>query len=105
MKASMQRICVFCGSSPGASPKYTELAEALGAHLARQRIVLVYGGGNVGLMGVLANATLAHGGDVIGVIPQALFDLEVGHTGLPDLRDRHLGAARPAPQTVWLAQQ
>ena len=82
----MRRICVFCGSSSGASPKYTELAESLGALLARKRIALVYGGGNVGLMGVLANATLAHGGEVIGVIPQALFDLEVGHTGLTDLR-------------------
>ena len=82
----MQRICVFCGSSPGGNPTYTELATALGALLARERLALVYGGGKVGLMGVLADAALAHGGEVIGVIPQALFDLEVGHTGLPDLR-------------------
>ena len=82
----MQRVCVFCGSSPCASSGYTELAEALGEILARKRLTLVYGGGNVGLMGVLANATLAHGGEVIGVIPRALFDLEVGHTGLTDLR-------------------
>ena len=82
----MQRVCVFCGSSHGASSGYTGLAQALGECLARKRLTLVYGGGNVGLIGVLANATLAHGGEVIGVIPRALFDLEVGHTGLSDLR-------------------
>jgi len=82
----MQRICVFCGSSPGANTKYTALAAQLGHLLARRGTGLVYGGGNVGLMGVLANAVLDGGGDVIGVIPQALFDLEVAHTGLPDLR-------------------
>jgi uncharacterized protein (TIGR00730 family) len=82
----MRSICVFCGSSSGANSKYVELAAQLGALLARKRLTLVYGGGNVGLMGVLANAVLAGGGHVIGVIPQALFNLEVAHTGLPDLR-------------------
>jgi uncharacterized protein (TIGR00730 family) len=82
----MKRICVFCGSSPGASPRYAELAQRLGAILARRRLTLVYGGGNVGLMGRLADAVLERGGQVIGVIPQALMDLEVGHSGLSDLR-------------------
>ena len=86
MRRTMKRICVFCGSSPGANATYTVLAERLGALLARRGLGLVYGGGNVGLMGILANAVLANGGDVVGVIPQALFDIEVGHTGLPDLR-------------------
>jgi uncharacterized protein (TIGR00730 family) len=82
----MNRVCVFCGSSAGASPRYSELAQRMGAILAHRQLTLVYGGGNVGLMGVLANAVLDAGGDVIGVIPQALADLEVAHTGLPDLR-------------------
>jgi len=82
----MKRVCVFCGSSPGANPRYTAAAQGLGMLLAQRRITLVYGGGNVGLMGVLADTVLAHDGEVIGVIPQALMDLEVGHTGLTDLR-------------------
>jgi len=82
----MKRVCVFCGSSPGARPAYTELARRLGSILARRGMTLVYGGGNVGLMGVLANAVLAGGGNVIGVIPQAMVDLEVAHPGFPDLR-------------------
>ena len=82
----MKRVCVFCGSSPGASPTYAATAQRVGALLAQRGLTLVYGGGNVGLMGVLADAVLAHGGHVIGVIPQALMDLEVGHTGLSDLR-------------------
>ncbi len=82
----MQRLCVFCGSSPGANSQYAALARRLGALLARRGLGLVYGGGNVGLMGVLADAVLKDGGHVIGVIPQALVDLEVAHSGLPDLR-------------------
>ncbi len=82
----MQRICVFCGSSPGANSTYAELANRLGGVLARRSLSLVYGGGNVGLMGLLANAVLKEGGHVIGVIPQALVDLEVAHMNLPDLR-------------------
>jgi len=82
----MRRVCVFCGSSPGVNPSYTVTARRIGALLAQRQLTLVYGGGNVGLMGVLADTVLAHGGQVIGVIPQALMDLEVGHTGLSDLR-------------------
>jgi uncharacterized protein (TIGR00730 family) len=82
----MRSVCVFCGSSPGANPAYADDARRLGTILARRKIVLVYGGGNVGLMGILADAALVAGGQVIGVIPRSLLDLEVGHTGLPDLR-------------------
>jgi uncharacterized protein (TIGR00730 family) len=79
------RVAVFTGSSFGNSPHYTEAAGALGSALARRGVGLVYGGGNVGLMGVVADAALAAGGEVIGVIPQALADLEVAHTGLSRL--------------------
>ncbi|HVO25513.1 MAG TPA: TIGR00730 family Rossman fold protein [Candidatus Margulisiibacteriota bacterium] len=82
----MQRLCVFCGSSPGANSQYAALARRLGGLLVRRGLGLVYGGGNVGLMGVLADAVLKDGGHVIGVIPQSLVDLEVAHAGLPDLR-------------------
>jgi uncharacterized protein (TIGR00730 family) len=82
----MKRVCVFCGSSSGASSRYTATAQRVGALLAQRQTELVYGGGNIGLMGVLADTVLAHGGHVIGVIPQALMDREVGHTGLSDLR-------------------
>jgi len=73
------RLCVFCASSPGADPAYAEAARALGALLAGRGIGVVYGGGNVGLMGVLADAALAAGGEVIGVIPNALVAREVAH--------------------------
>jgi len=86
MSGGLRRVCVFCGSSPGARPEYRAAAEALGRMLAARGLGLVYGGGNVGLMGVLADAALAAGGEVIGVIPRALVDLEVAHTGLRDLR-------------------
>jgi uncharacterized protein (TIGR00730 family) len=82
----MERLCVFCGSSPGARPAYAEAAAAFGRLLAAEDIGLVYGGGQVGLMGVLADAVLADGGDVVGVIPQALVDREIGHPGVPDMR-------------------
>jgi hypothetical protein len=82
----MKRICVFCGSNPGASPVYAEAARALGETLAGRGLGLVYGGGNVGLMGIVADAAQAVGGEVIGVIPQALVDREVAHHGLADLR-------------------
>ncbi len=82
----LKRICVFCGSSHGANPVYVEAAKKTGAELARRKIELVYGGGNVGLMGVLADAVLAGGANVIGVIPEVLMAKEVGHRGLPDLR-------------------
>ena len=78
----MTSLCVFCGSSPGASPAYAAAAVALGAELAARGTILVYGGGKVGIMGKLADACLAGGGQVIGVIPQHLWDREVGHTGV-----------------------
>jgi uncharacterized protein (TIGR00730 family) len=79
------RICVFCGSSPGRSPAYAAAARDLGSLLARRGIGLVYGGGNVGLMGILADAVLAEGGEVIGVIPSALVDRELAHATLTQL--------------------
>jgi len=82
----MKRIAVFCGSNKGARPAYTEAAERLGELLARERIELVYGGGMVGLMGIVADAALRCGGHVIGVIPQAMVIKEVVHEKLPDLR-------------------
>ncbi|MBI4516023.1 MAG: TIGR00730 family Rossman fold protein [Deltaproteobacteria bacterium] len=83
---TIRRLCVFCGSSPGARPAYAGAAVELSACLVRRGIELVYGGGNVGLMGILADAMLARGGHVIGVIPESLRALEVAHVGLPDLR-------------------
>jgi len=82
----MQRVCVFCGSSAGTKPEYREAAETVGRLLAERGIELVYGGGNVGLMGAVADACLAAGGRVIGVIPQGLMNREVGHPGLTELR-------------------
>ena len=81
----MNHITVFCASSAGFDPQYGDAARALGQFLVKQNITLVYGGGRVGLMGILADAVLAGGGQVIGVIPQFLLDLEVGHTGLTEL--------------------
>ncbi len=85
-KPLMKRVCVFCGSSVGTQSIYRDVAVAMGTLLAARGIGLVYGGGNVGLMGVIADAALAAGGDVIGVIPRALADREVAHTGVTDLR-------------------
>jgi len=82
----MRSICVFCGSSPGAQSVYADAAREMGRTLAERRIRLVYGGGHVGLMGVLADAAMAAGADVIGVITEGLQLREVGHKGLPDLR-------------------
>lgn len=81
----MKSLCVYCGSSFGNSPLYAEAARALATEMVRQDIGLVYGGGKVGLMGVIADEVLALGGKAIGVIPQALFDKEVGHSGLSEL--------------------
>jgi uncharacterized protein (TIGR00730 family) len=78
-------ICVFCGSARGARPAYAEAARRLGAALARRSLGLVYGGGRVGLMGVLADATLAAGGRVVGVIPDPLATRELAHDGLTEL--------------------
>ena len=82
----MSRICVFCGSSIGIHQSYRNVAESLACYLVENGIGIVYGGGNVGLMGVLADAALQKGGEVIGVIPQALVDKEVAHSGLKELR-------------------
>jgi uncharacterized protein (TIGR00730 family) len=82
----MNRLCVFCGSSPGHDPTYGTLAAQMGRTLAQRGIGVVYGGGRVGLMGMVADAALAAGGEVIGVIPQTLMDRERGHPGLTELR-------------------
>ena len=77
----MKRVCVFCGSSSGDAPVYLEATRRLGALLARRGLGLVFGGGNIGLMGALANATLDAHGEVVGVIPKALVALELAHHG------------------------
>jgi uncharacterized protein (TIGR00730 family) len=82
----VQRLCVFSGSSSGAHPDYAQAAAELGRALADQGIGVVYGGASVGLMGILADAALDAGTDVVGVIPQALVDREIAHPGLSDLR-------------------
>lgn len=79
------RVCVFCGSNTGSDPRFVRAARELGALLARERVALVYGGGSVGLMGTLADAVLENGGEVIGVIPRALWEREVGHRALTQL--------------------
>jgi uncharacterized protein (TIGR00730 family) len=80
------RLCVFCGSSPGSDLSYVESAHALGRTMAEAAIGLVYGGASVGLMGAVADAALEAGGEVIGVIPRALVEKEIAHSGLADLR-------------------
>lgn len=84
--AKVTSLCVYCGSSSGKHPEYAEKAHAFGTEMARREITLVYGGGNVGLMGVVADAVLAGGGKVIGVIPRQLVDREVAHAGLTELQ-------------------
>jgi uncharacterized protein (TIGR00730 family) len=81
----MRAVCVYCGSNAGNKPAYAERAAALGARLAQEHLALVYGGGNVGLMGIVADAALAAGGEVIGVIPEQLVGWEVAHQGLTRL--------------------
>ncbi len=80
----MKSVCVFCGSNPGVRPAYLTAARALGAAIAKRGWTLVYGGASVGLMGAVADAAIAAGGHVVGIIPQALVDREVAHTGLPE---------------------
>jgi uncharacterized protein (TIGR00730 family) len=82
----MRRALVFCGSSPGRLPEYVDAARALGTELAARGIGVVYGAAQIGVMGALADAALAAGGEVIGVIPRLLLEKEVAHTGLTDLR-------------------
>ena len=81
----IRSICVFCGSSSGDNPRFGDAARDVGHEIGRRGWTLVYGGGRVGLMGVLANAALAAGGTVVGVIPRFLYEWEVGHDGLTRL--------------------
>ena len=83
----IERVLVFCGSSPGRRPEYAEAARQLGELLAQRDLGLVYGGASVGLMGAVADGALAAGGEVIGVIPRQLVEHELAHGGLSDLRE------------------
>ncbi len=92
MTNTFRSVCVYCGASPGHDPLYAETARALGHEIVRQGLALVYGGGHVGLMGIIADAVLEAGGEVTGVIPKALMDTEVGHDRLTRLlvvKDMH----------------
>ncbi len=82
---SMKRLAVYCGSSMGTDPAFADAARAIGTTMAARGIGLVYGGGRLGLMGIVADAVMANGGEGYGVIPQALMDLEVAHQGLTEL--------------------
>jgi uncharacterized protein (TIGR00730 family) len=81
----MRRVCVFCGSNSGSRPEFAGAARRLGEALAARNLRLVYGGGHVGMMGILADAVLRAGGEAVGVIPQALVDKELAHAGLTEL--------------------
>lgn len=81
----MRSLCVYCGSKPGNDPRHEATAAELGRLMAQAGVRLVYGGGSVGLMGVIADSVLAHGGEAFGVIPKGLFTTEVGHPGLTEL--------------------
>lgn len=81
----MKAVCVFCGSSSGIDPAYSEAAQTMGSALARAGLRLIYGGGKVGLMGSVADAALSAGGQVVGVIPRALAESEISHQGLSEL--------------------
>ena len=81
----MRSVCVFCGSRPGADGSYAEAARSLGTTLAERGVTLVYGGARVGLMGTLADAAMQAGGEVVGVMPRALVEREISHTGLTEL--------------------
>ena len=83
---SLRSICVYCGSSPGSSVIIHQAARQLGRLMAEQGITLIYGGGNVGLMGMVADAVLSSGGKAVGIITEGLMEREVGHTGLSELR-------------------
>jgi uncharacterized protein (TIGR00730 family) len=82
----LQRVCIFCGSSTGVRPEYRAAAEEVAIQLAKRDVGIVFGGGCVGLMGIVADTALAHGGHVTGVIPSAMVTREIAHRGLPDLR-------------------
>jgi len=98
-KKSLSRVAVYCGSANGSRPEYVEAAEAMARELAKRGLGLVYGGGDVGLMGVLADAMLERDGEVIGVIPRQLKEREVAHEGLTELlvvEDMHERKAKMA---------
>ena len=82
----MKRLCVFCGSSLGIQPEFSDTARLLGKAMVRRGLGLVYGGGNIGLMGILAETVLKEGGEVIGVIPEALVNKELAYYDITDLR-------------------
>ena len=83
---ALSSVCVFCGSNGGSDPAYLEAAARTGRAFAERGLRLVYGGGKVGMMGAIADAALEAGGEVVGVIPQQIFDLEIGHEGVSELR-------------------
>jgi uncharacterized protein (TIGR00730 family) len=83
----VRSVCVYCASSPGFDPAYGDLARELGTRLVAEDLRLVYGGGAVGLMGILADEVLARGGEVVGVIPRGLFAREIAHHGLTELHE------------------
>jgi uncharacterized protein (TIGR00730 family) len=83
--SELRRVCVYCGSTPGNRPSFAVAAAGLGQRLADEGIGVVYGGASVGLMGIVADAALAAGGEVIGILPEKLFEREVAHAGLTDL--------------------
>jgi uncharacterized protein (TIGR00730 family) len=83
---ALSSVCVFCGSNAGVDPAYVEAAKAAGRTLAERGLRVVYGGAHVGMMGALADAAMAAGGEVVGVIPRQIVDLEVAHNGVRDLR-------------------
>ena len=93
---TVKSIAVFCASAMGLGSSYREAAESLGAELARKGVGLIYGGAKVGLMGTVADACLAHGGRVVGVIPEVLVDKEVAHDGLTELHVTSTMHARKA---------
>ena len=82
----MKRICVFCGSSTGTQPEFSHIARLLGKAMIQRGLGLVYGGGNIGLMGIIAETVLQEGGEVIGIIPEALVDKELAFHEITDLR-------------------
>jgi hypothetical protein len=81
---SIQAVCVFCGSSLGQNPAYSQAANSLGKELAQKKLTLIYGGSSVGLMGNLADSALRHGGKVVGIMPKALIKREIDHEGLTE---------------------
>ena len=81
----MERICVFCGSSKGNDPVYKDTANILAKEIVKNNLTMVYGGGSIGIMGVLADKILSMNGKVIGIIPKFLYDLEVGHDNVTEL--------------------